>query len=51
MEQKTIVWIGAGRVATHLAPALAGAGLKTLQVYSRTEASAAALAGMLPERR
>ena len=47
MEQKTIVWIGAGRVATHLAPALAGAGLKTLQVYSRTEASAVALAGML----
>lgn len=47
MEQKTMVMIGAGRVATHLSQALSQAGLKIVQVYSRTEASASALADLL----
>lgn len=38
------VIIGAGNVATHLAPALVKAGINILQVYSRTESSASALA-------
>ncbi len=36
--------IGAGRVATHLAPALVKAGHDVVQVYSRTRASAESLA-------
>ena len=43
----TIVWIGAGRLATCLGTALQAAGHKTLQVYSRTMDSAAALAARL----
>lgn len=43
----TLVLIGAGRVATHLAPALQQAGITVVQVYSRTEASASALASVL----
>ena len=39
-----IVLIGAGRLAAHLAPALRQAGHELLQVFSRTEASAGALA-------
>ena len=39
-----VVLLGAGRVATHLAPALVQAGYTLLQVWSRTEASARALA-------
>lgn len=39
-EEITVVLLGAGRVATHLAPALVRAGVKLLQVWSRTEASA-----------
>ena len=38
------VIIGAGNVATHLAPALIKAGIEILQVYSRTESSAIVLA-------
>lgn len=47
MERKRIVWIGAGRVATHLAQAFQQAGLEPVQIYSRTEASAARLASRL----
>ena len=46
-----IVFIGAGNLATHLSAALAKAGHDIVQVYSRTEASATALAarvGALP---
>lgn len=39
-----IVWIGAGNLATRLGLALHGAGHETLQVFSRTMASAEALA-------
>ena len=39
-----IVFIGAGNVATHLAPALMRRGCRIVQVYSRTEESARALA-------
>lgn len=39
--------IGAGNVATHLGKALREAGHELLQVYSRTEESAAALSGSL----
>lgn len=42
-----IVWIGAGNLATQLGMALREAGHETLQVYSRTADSAAALAGKL----
>lgn len=42
-----IVWIGAGNLATRLGGALKHAGHETLQVFSRTEESAAALAGQL----
>ena len=42
-----IVFIGAGNLATHLGRALHEAGHEVLQVYSRTMASAAALAGPL----
>ena len=44
---KRIVLIGAGNVATHLGMALQGAGHEVVQVYSRTEASASALAERL----
>ena len=40
----SVVLLGAGRVATHLAPALVRAGYRVLQVWSRTEASARSLA-------
>lgn len=39
--------LGAGNVATHLGMALVQAGYEVVQVYSRTEASASALAGRL----
>lgn len=42
-----IVLIGAGNVATHLGIALQKAGCLILQVYSRTEESASALADRL----
>lgn len=42
-----IVLIGAGNVATHLGRALQEAGYPILQIYSRTEASASALAAQL----
>lgn len=45
--QKTMVLIGAGRVATHLSRALSRAGVRIVQVYSRTQESASALAGVL----
>ena len=35
-----VVILGAGRVATHLAPSLVGVGYSLLQVWSRTESSA-----------
>ncbi|MDD2996776.1 MAG: DUF2520 domain-containing protein [Paludibacter sp.] len=38
------VILGAGNVATHLAPALLKAGIDILQIYSRTETSASVLA-------
>lgn len=40
----TIVFIGAGRVASHLAPALHAQGFHISQVFSRTETSARTLA-------
>ena len=39
-----IVFIGAGRLATNLAPALLASGHQIVQVFSRTGASAQALA-------
>ncbi len=42
-----IVWIGAGNLASQLAPALGRAGHEALQVFSRTMASAGALAARL----
>ena len=39
-----VISIGAGRLAWHLVQALSGAGHEVVQVYSRTEESAAALA-------
>ena len=42
-----VVWIGAGNLATRLGAALKVAGHETLQVYSRTMESAAALAERL----
>lgn len=47
MERKKMVLIGAGRVATHLSQAFQQAGMEIVQVYSRTEASAAVLAEVL----
>lgn len=49
MEQTklTITFIGAGNVATHLAPALARKGGRINQIYSRTENSAQTLASAL----
>lgn len=46
-DNKRIVLIGAGNVATHLGVALQKAGHEVAQVYSRTEASAGRLAGRL----
>lgn len=43
-EDTTVVLLGAGRVATHLAPALVRAGVRLLQVWSRTEESARVVA-------
>ena len=40
----TVVLLGAGRVATHLAPALVRAGVRLVQVWSRTEAAAHSIA-------
>lgn len=49
---KTIVFIGAGNVASHLAPALDGvAGLEVIQVYSRNRDNASALASRLNNSR
>ncbi len=42
--RERVVILGAGRVATHLVPALVGAGYRVAQIWSRTEASARALA-------
>lgn len=46
-RQSVVVLLGAGRVATHLAPALLSAGYRVGQVWSRTMASACALADPL----
>lgn len=43
----SIVLIGAGNVATHMAKAMHAAGLAVLQVWSRTMASAQRVAGMI----
>jgi len=43
-----IVLLGAGRVAAHLGPALWRAGHRVVAVWSRTEASATALATQIP---
>ena len=40
----TIVFIGAGNLATHLATALKSKGFNIIQIYSRTERSAKELA-------
>lgn len=49
MEQliQTVVLVGAGNVATHLGKALQAVGFDVKQVYSRTQASAAALGNAL----
>ena len=44
VEATSIVFVGAGNLATHLAKALHAAGFPIRQVYSRTEESAVALA-------
>ena len=43
-SQPVVVLLGAGRVATHLAPALIGAGYHIAQIYSRTMEAARTLA-------
>lgn len=43
----TVVWIGAGNLATRVALAMRAAGITILQVYSHTKAHAAALAEQL----
>ena len=43
----TAVILGAGRLASHLAPALSRSGLRIIQVYSRTAEKAGHLAGVL----
>lgn len=48
MLSYTIVLLGAGRVAEHLGPALAEAGHRVLHVWSRTLASAQAVARAIP---
>ena len=47
MQPQSFTMIGAGSVATHFARALCQAGLRPVQVYSRTHASAQALAEQL----
>ena len=47
LSTEKIVLVGAGNVATHLGTALRDAGYAVLQVFSRTEESASALAGKL----
>lgn len=47
LEESTIVFLGAGRVATHLVPALVQGGGRVTQVWSRTMASAHTLAAPL----
>ena len=47
LSTEKIVLVGAGNVATHLGTALRDAGYRVLQVFSRTEESASALAGKL----
>lgn len=42
--ERVVVILGAGRVATHLAPALLGAGYRIAQIYSRTIDAARTLA-------
>lgn len=50
MSKPNIVMIGAGNVASHLAPAISEAGAGNIvQVYSRTMDSARSLAGKLPD--
>lgn len=44
VASKRVVILGAGRVSTHLTPALMKAGYRVVQVWSRTEVSARALA-------
>lgn len=46
-KDTTVALLGAGRVATHLAPALVRAGVRLVQVWSRTETSARAVASPL----
>ncbi|MDR1672160.1 MAG: DUF2520 domain-containing protein [Bacteroidales bacterium] len=46
-ETVNIVMIGAGNVAVHLSRALSDAGMRVIQVYSRSELSAKNLADML----
>ena len=46
-NHKRVVLVGAGNVATHLGMALQKAGYEIVQVFSRTEHSASALAGQL----
>ena len=43
----TVVWIGAGNLATRIALAMRAVGITILQVYSHTEAHAVALAEQL----
>ena len=43
----TVVWIGAGNLATRIALAMRAAGITILQVYSQTESHAATLAQQL----
>lgn len=43
-SERVVVLLGAGRVATHLAPALLGAGYHIAQIYSRTIDAARTLA-------
>ena len=47
VASQRVVILGAGRVATHLAPALLHAGYELLQVWSRTEESAKSLSDSL----
>ena len=44
IEDTSIVFVGAGNLATHLAKAFYRKGFRIVQVYSRTEESAKALA-------
>lgn len=44
---KTVIFIGAGNLATHLAAEMSAAGFRTMQVYSRTADAARTLAGKL----